>query len=206
MNVLNKPITLKLNKHWLPLRTETPQSCFEDMAKDRVRGIRIEYFQRPDETYDFENPIQFEAITWEQWICLKVRSCDLVVHTSRLQIRIPTVVVCTEYGAVPMAVPRLTAQNVYKRDGATCQYTGKKLQDGEWNLDHVIPRAKGGKTTWDNVVVCDRQLNSAKGDKLPSELGLKLIRHPKSPKASPVLTQFTPEKIAQQDWKHFLLK
>lgn len=73
--------------------------------------------------------------------------------------------------------PRLTRRNLCLRDMYTCQYCGKKLQYSESTMDHVKPLSKGGKTKWDNVVLCCRPCNSWKGNKDPEELGLKVRPH-----------------------------
>jgi 5-methylcytosine-specific restriction endonuclease McrA len=205
MSILSKNCVLKLNSYWVPLRPETPEKIFIDMAKDTVRALNIEYPVLENGSIDFDNsPSKVEAVTWEEWVALPVREYDSFVSTSKQKIRIPTVVVCTVYGKVPMKKPRLSPQNIYKRDNGTCQYTGKKLSHGEWNIDHIIPRDKGGKSTWENMVVCDRKVNSAKGNKFNHEVGLNLIRKPKAP--SLVSACATINEATHRDWKHFLMK
>ena len=81
-------------------------------------------------------------------------------------------------------MPTLSRQNIYERDGGQCQYTGKKLNSNECNLDHVIPRSKGGSNTWENLVLCDPAVNSKKGNRFNHEVGLKLSKIPKAPRAA----------------------
>lgn len=212
MDILNKQITLKLNTYWLPLRIESPQKIFVDMAKDTVRALDIVYPYLENGELNYENPI-IDCVTWEKWIELPVRDSDSSIQTRTisqngiliLKVRIPTVVVCTEYDKFPMKRLRLTSENIARRDNYTCQYTGKKLKKGEGNIDHVLPRDRGGKNTWENMVFCDKKVNSSKGNKTNEEAGLKLIRKPKSPSAISAAVSITPENIAHRDWKHFLI-
>lgn len=201
---LRKPFCLKLNAHWLPLRPETPENTFVDMAADRVRGLNIEYKLLEDGNYDFDNPINIAPVAWEDWINLPIREYDIFVRTQKLQIRVPTVVVCVNYGKVPVRTPKCSSTNIFKRDNYTCQYTGKKLKAGELSVDHVIPRDKGGKSTWENLVTCDKALNSKKGNKYNYEIGINLLKQPKAPHAVSAVSSIN--EILNRDWVHFLIK
>lgn len=100
----------------------------------------------------------------------------------------------------------LTRFNIYLRDNFTCQYTGKKLPPDELNLDHVIPRSKGGDSSWTNLVACWKELNQVKADRTPKEAGLKLIRNPAEP--SPYqLYQYGrafPPQFLHESWSDYL--
>jgi 5-methylcytosine-specific restriction endonuclease McrA len=87
---------------------------------------------------------------------------------------------------MPMVEPRPTKEAIRKRDGGIDQYTGKVLSWKDGNIDHVIPRAQGGKNTFENMVWCHKDINSKKADKTPEQAGLKLIRKPYAPKSIPV--------------------
>lgn len=71
--------------------------------------------------------------------------------------------------------------NVWTRDNAECQYCGKKVSLKEMHWDHVIPRASGGKTVWNNIVCCCKKCNTKKADMKLSECGLKLKKKPTLP-------------------------
>ncbi len=123
---------------------------------------------------------------WRNSACLPVRDADFSLNTARGAIRTPMVVIRPAYGKMPLKQPHLSSNAILERDGFTCQYTGEKLTRAELNLDHVIPRDRGGKDTWDNMVACERKLNFKKGNKLNHEAGISLIRAPKAPKAMPL--------------------
>ena len=80
----------------------------------------------------------------------------------------------------------------------TCQYSGKKLNKDQLSIDHILPISRGGKDTWENMVCCDRDVNSAKSNKLPDEAGLKLINKPKKPTNGLVFDTI------RDEWKMFL--
>lgn len=97
----------------------------------------------------------------------------------------------------------MRAKHVWERDGGTCQYSGRKLAPHEGNIDHVIPRSRGGKTGWENCVLAHREINTRKANKLPEEAGLRLRRQPTAPRELPV-TLLIRNAHRVQDWEHFL--
>ena len=83
--------------------------------------------------------------------------------TAQGAIRIPRVIVLQMYDRLPRTKVRFSRLNIYARDDNTCQYCAQKLPRTHLNLDHVIPRARGGRTTWENVVCCCVPCNLKKG-------------------------------------------
>lgn len=76
---------------------------------------------------------------------------------------------------------KFSRKNVVIRDNSQCQYCGIKLGKSSGTLDHVIPRSRGGKTDYLNCVLCCKECNNSKGDKTPTEAGMKLLQKPKKP-------------------------
>jgi 5-methylcytosine-specific restriction endonuclease McrA len=134
---------------------------------------------------------------------LPIREQDESVHTVRGEIRVPTVIVAVNYARVPKKRPKLCARTIRERDGNRCQYTGRMLRPDEGSLDHVVPRSRGGKDVWENLVWSAKEVNQRKADRLPHEAGLKLLSVPRAPKEMPVsaLIRNTSEV---EDWKLFL--
>lgn len=95
----------------------------------------------------------------------------------------------------PRAV-RFTLRNVYARDGFACQYCGERLPARALTYDHVVPRVRGGATTWDNVVTACRACNDRKGGRAPEQAGMRLLRRPARPRALPPAT---PAELALGD-------
>lgn len=185
-SILDKEIVVKLNKNWVGFETMTVGKaitflCSEE--KGAKPGFAIDYETVVDE--DGKHVITYtEAVLWEQWIKLPVREKDLVINVSGgRQIRVPLVVICAKYDKIPQIKERLTREAILKRDNYTCQYSGVKLPRSQLNIDHVIPKDRGGaKNTWENQVAAAVSINSRKGNKLNIEAGLQLIRMPKAPK------------------------
>jgi 5-methylcytosine-specific restriction endonuclease McrA len=101
------------------------------------------------------------------------------LHAARLAIRIPSVIRLLEYRRIPYQTRALSRKNLLLRDHFTCQFCGRALPAHELTLDHVVPRSRGGGTDWDNLVACCHKCNNLKGDRLPEEAGLRLLRPPR---------------------------
>jgi 5-methylcytosine-specific restriction endonuclease McrA len=107
-----------------------------------------------------------------------VHATDRLFRSERLTVAEPLVVRLTRYVRIPHAFQiAVNRRTVFARDEARCQYCGAAAE----NLDHVVPRSRGGGHSWENVVACCRRCNSRKEDRLPHEVGLVLRRPPKVP-------------------------
>ena len=189
--VLNKSIVLVLNRNWQAINISTPALAFCQMATNVATALEIEG----------ENHIR--PVKWDEWITLPVRESDNAVHTVRGAIRVPTVIVAVNFAKVPKKRPKLCAKTIRERDGNRCQYTGRLLRPEEGSLDHVLPRSRGGKDDWKNLVWSDKAVNAKKGNRLPHEAGLKLLSVPRAPKELPVSALIrNAEGIA--DWNLFV--
>lgn len=90
--------------------------------------------------------------------------------------------------------------NVYARDRFTCQYCWRRFVSEELTFDHVVPRARGGKTTWENIVTACVECNAKKQDKTVAEAGMRLKTKPRKPSYLPVLTVLTPMSRVPPEW------
>ena len=106
------------------------------------------------------------------------------VTTISFKIRIPRVIVLLVFDRLPKKEVKFTRHNVFERDKNTCQYCGQLFDRSDLNLDHVVPRDRGGTTTWENVVCSCIPCNTRKGNRLPREAHMSLIRKPKRPKVA----------------------
>jgi|DEB0MinimDraft_10_1074344.scaffolds.fasta_scaffold11961_2 5-methylcytosine-specific restriction endonuclease McrA len=175
---------LILNKHYFPVGVNSHHNVFRNIASGTQAALDITYKTNDDGTPDFEN-IEFWSVvpTLDEWMELPVRSFDQSIGTTRGPVRLPTVVVCSSFKGIAYRKAQFpTKKNIWERDKYTCVYTGKKLSKEELSVDHVYPKSKGGQDTWDNLVTCDKQLNSDKSNKLLSETKLKLRYKPYKPK------------------------
>ena len=189
-DTLNKPTVLVLNRHWQAIDVKTPAEAFGMMATGSASGLDIgDDGMRP--------------VPWKDWLTLPVREQDRPVRTVRGAVRAPTVIVLARYARMPRRRLSFSLRGLWERDGGTCQYTGRRLQPGEGNIDHVLPRSRGGRSSWDNCVLADKRVNHRKGNRTPDEAGLKLVRAPQQPREMPA-TAFIRNTHAIPDWEMFL--
>jgi 5-methylcytosine-specific restriction endonuclease McrA len=95
--------------------------------------------------------------------------------------KLPAIVVLKEYVRKKILPHRFTLKGIFRRDLYICQYTGVALLPDQLTVDHIIPKSRGGKSTWENCVTASRKINLEKGNKTPEEAGLKLLNKPTSP-------------------------
>jgi 5-methylcytosine-specific restriction endonuclease McrA len=101
------------------------------------------------------------------------------VHSSAHAHKVPSVIRLLAYRHIPQQSRALSRKNILLRDRNTCQFCGKVFPSSELTLDHVLPRSRGGRSSWENLVACCYHCNNAKGDRTPEEAGLKLARRPR---------------------------
>src|SRR5207249_4172125 len=185
-DILNKSIVLVLNRNWQAINVRTPQEAFCMMATNVATALEIEgEVTVGSEADSFRTPHSalrtstVRPVGWQEWITLSIRPQDNAVHTVRGPIRVPTVIVAVNYARVPKKRPKLCARSIRERDGNRCQYTGELLKPEEGSLDHIVPRSRGGKDAWENLVWSSKAVNTKKGNRLPHEAGLRLLSMPR---------------------------
>jgi len=104
----------------------------------------------------------------------------------------------------PKRPAKFSRQNIYARDKYKCQYCGQRFSSEELTYDHVIPRSRGGKTEWENIVTCCVDCNRRKGGRTPAEAGMKLIRKPVKPTWIPALRITIGFREVPQSWRDYL--
>jgi 5-methylcytosine-specific restriction endonuclease McrA len=105
----------------------------------------------------------------------------LTLHAQRSRMAMPSVIRLLEYRRIPHQTRALSRKNILLRDRNTCQYCSVVLPSSELTLDHVIPRSRGGNSTWENLVACCHSCNRRKGNRLLSEINdMKLQKEPRS--------------------------
>jgi 5-methylcytosine-specific restriction endonuclease McrA len=102
-----------------------------------------------------------------------------VVRTSKISIRIPSVVRLLKYRRMPRQNRAVSRKGIMLRDAGACQYCLVRLPLRSLTLDHVIPKSRGGSSTWDNLVAACYACNNFKGDRTPQEAGLTLASQPR---------------------------
>jgi 5-methylcytosine-specific restriction endonuclease McrA len=179
--------TLVLNRSWTVVNTTTVRRALTLAVKNVAKIIVPETF----EVHDFES-----------WRDLSVASDDPCIKSVALRIRVPEVIVLLTYDAIPKKEVPFTRRNLYQRDRYSCQYCGKRTPKEELTIDHVVPRSKGGRTSWRNCVLACVDCNVRKGSRTLEAAGMKLVRAPLKPRWEPHLT--IPIGQRKQSWQHFI--
>ena len=149
-------------------------------------------------SYDFEDWAELSTLRRE----LGMNGEDWV-RAVRYELAVPRIIRVLTFTKLPKRQVRFSRRNIFARDNNTCQYCGKNFGSAELSLDHVIPRSRGGMTTWDNIVSACRDCNVRKGGRTPIEAGLRLIRPPTKPHRNPVVfVKLSDQRYAS--WRHFL--
>ena len=131
---------------------------------------------------------------------------DRFIRSVTLEIKMPSVIRFLRAVRSRKRTAKFSRENVYARDGGRCQYCAMKVQRHEATYDHVVPRAQGGKTTWDNVVICCVPCNQRKGAHTPAQSGMRLLSRPGRPTKLPDVWRFTItfQKGMPDSWRSWL--
>lgn len=190
--MLNDP-TLVLNRSWVAVTTTTVRQAMTLVCRNAARVIQ------PDtcETYDFRS-----------WADLRVRAGEPCIRTVQLKIRVPEIIVLTANDDLPRRTVPFSRRNLYRRDGYRCQYCGKSKSTSELSIDHVMPRSRGGRTTWDNCVLSCIPCNVRKGSRTLAEAGMSLCAPPTRPHWTPYIAIGAGQRraswgqfVSQQYWE-----
>lgn len=125
-----------------------------------------------------------------------------LIHTVSVSYECPSVIRLYYLVRRPLPQVRLTRREIFRRDEYTCQYCGQP--GGHLTLDHVVPRHRGGKHTWDNLVTACIRCNRRKGGRTLEEAGMRLLQLPAAPKASPYYYLERRMEGAPEEWTPFL--
>jgi 5-methylcytosine-specific restriction endonuclease McrA len=121
------------------------------------------------------------------------------------ELRAPRIVHLRRYERTPRVAVRLTRRNVMFRDGHECQYCGlRPAHRTDLNIDHVLPRSRGGEDSWENLVTSCRPCNLKKGRKTPDEANMHLVRKPVRPKWSSLAQILLGNELKFKEWEPYL--
>jgi 5-methylcytosine-specific restriction endonuclease McrA len=186
VSVLSQP-TLVLNESWFAIHTVPVKHAMRLMFTGAAKAIQ-------PETYELHG--------FETWAELAVPQGEPCIKTVALRIKVPEVIVLTRYNGRPNPAAVFSRRNLFRRDHNTCQYCGSKPGTAELSIDHVVPRSRGGKSSWENCVLACMECNRRKRDRTPDEAGLRLHRHPGKPRWSPIVD--IPIARVRQSWQRFV--
>jgi len=187
---------LVLNRIYMAVHVVGARRAFGLLCRDMAEVVHFEDGKFAN--FDFPSWIEISELKadekqpHEDWI----RS----VHFGVL---VPRVIRLLFYDRLPKRSLRLNRHTVFARDGHRCQYCGRRMPTGQLSLDHVVPRSRGGRTTWENVVCACLTCNVRKGGRTPKEAQMKLRRQPIRPRRSPILLQKL-DSPRYQSWRTWL--
>ena len=187
---------LVLNRFYMAVHVVTVRRAFGLLYRELAEVIHLEDGQYAN--YDFTAWCEIS-----EFRALEKRLHEDWIRAVNFEIQVPRVIRLLHFDRVPRQSLRFNRRNLFARDGHRCQYCGERPPSTKLSLDHVIPRSRGGKTTWENVVCSCLECNTKKGGRTPQEARMNLMREPKKPKHSPLLTM----KLGNpkyESWKTFL--
>jgi 5-methylcytosine-specific restriction endonuclease McrA len=184
--MLNSSV-LVLNRSYLPVHVTSARRAFTLLYQGIARVVDEQY-----QTFDYEARSQ-----------LAVARDAEAIGTSGGPIRIPRVIVLIAFDRLPKRHVRFSRINLMARDSFQCQYCARRPQRAELNLDHVVPRSLGGRSTWENVVTSCVDCNRKKGGRTPRQAHLKLLRKPERPRWTP-LANLMWSSVRYREWRPVL--
>ncbi|MBL7139861.1 MAG: HNH endonuclease [Planctomycetes bacterium] len=187
---------LVLNRLFMAVRVVPARYAFVLLWKEIAEVVSVE-----DETYN-----TYDFSSWAE-VSQARRKFQPDAHdwvrTVRFDLAVPRVIRLLTYDRVPKTRVRLNRRNLFARDGNRCQYCGRKFRSPDLSIDHIVPRSRGGRTEWTNIVCACLACNVRKGGRTPREAHMRLVRQPKQPRFSPVISLRVGSK-KYQTWKQFL--
>jgi len=185
MNSLHKPV-LVLNKNWQPVHVATVARALVLLWKDAARVV---------------DAADYQTFSWEDWSKLRLRDGDPFMSGVNFRLRVPEVITLTGFDRLPTRAVTFSRRNIFKRDKFLCQYCGANPGAEELTIDHVIPRAQGGVSSWTNCVLACVDCNKRKADRTPRQAGMNLKKAPACPKWKPV---YADHNIRLKSWEKFI--
>jgi 5-methylcytosine-specific restriction endonuclease McrA len=179
---------LVLNRSWIAIGIITLENAITKLAsfyKDGTPKARI---------VDCVN--DFKSFDWSDWTKIRPKNNEEGIRTVNAIFRVPEVIQFTKYDKVPQKQIHYNRRNIFIRDNHQCQYCSSKK---DLSLDHIIPKSRSGKSTWENIVVACVKCNLKKADRTPQEAGMKLLKKPVKPKCN-----FSVGDIKIKSWKQLL--
>lgn len=191
---------LVLNKMYVAVRVVSARRAFSMLVCHLAEVIHTDAEGRYA-NYDFESWAELSQVK------LQMERAELVRHdwvkTVRFDIAVPRIIRLFGYDRLPAQMVKLNRRNLFARDRNQCQYCGRHFSTQELSIDHVVPRAAGGKDTWENLVCACVRCNARKGGRTPDQASMKLMRTPVRPRRNPLIAV----RLGQDrysSWKAFL--
>ena len=184
-NTLNRP-TLVLNRNWQPVGVSSVARALVKVWNDTARIV---------------DPVDYQQHNWLDWSRLTPEDGEPFIKTRRFRLRVPEVVTLTKYDRLPVNAVTFSRRNIFKRDRFTCQYCGRQPGSEDLTIDHVVPRAQAGTSTWENCVLACIECNSRKADRTPQQAKMRLRHEPRRPMWNPL---YASHRTRIDNWSRFV--
>jgi len=185
---------LVLNRLWQAVNIVGVQRAFGLLLQDHAQVIY---------TGDGSFQVMDSAAWLEHSAAEEPTEAEGYVQTVRLRVRVPKVLLLRGYDKLPVQEVRFSRDTLFERDHYRCQYCGNHFPDHQLNMDHVIPRAKGGRTSWENIVTSCIPCNTRKANRLPHQASMHLMKKPERPRFRPFISSLIDQNY-DADWEHFI--
>lgn len=205
--------TLVLNSHWSAIRTTTLRAAITLVCKGSAKIIDPDTFELHD------------IFSWHRFSNERIDVAGLssggmngngtngsstpVLRSARLLLPPPEVIVLTRYTGLGDRSITFSRGNLFRRDGYRCQYCGGQPGLKALTVDHVLPKSRGGATSWENCVIACVTCNGRKGDRTPAEISMTMLQEPRKPAWAPICRirdkkRFTSwsKFLKDADWDH----
>jgi 5-methylcytosine-specific restriction endonuclease McrA len=201
MSELDAPV-LVLNKAWQSIDAYRAQKALSAVMSERARFVHPQHFTLHD---------------INSWMELDLVDGEAFIQSVRQRIKTPEVIVLNKYDKIPKRVVIFSRRNLWKRDKYRCQYCGKRPKNDEISIDHILPKSRGGVSSFENCVLSCMECNMQKNHRLPEEAHMRLFRcaknrqgevekhfytRPKRPVWSPLYA--IPRNTIPASWANFL--
>ena len=197
---------LVLNRTYQAIRVVNVRRAFGLLVKEQAEVVHVEVDVAENGA---ETVTAWQNLSFSDWSELSELRAEFEpeafdwVRTVRMPIAVPRIIRLLGYDKLPRQDVKFNRRNIFARDHNTCQYCTKRFPTSELSLDHVVPRAQDGPTTWENIVTCCIACNVRKGGRTPREASMKLLTPPVKPKRSPALSlRLSDDRY--RSWKQFL--
>ena len=165
--------TLVLNSYWTAVGTTSVRKALCLLYRSAARAV---------------HPGDSSVHDFDSWASLEIGDDEPCVHAVRYRLKVPEILLLSDYDQVPRRRVTFSRRNIYRRDHNTCQYCGTRPSIEDLTVDHVIPRSRGGKTNWINCVLSCVKCNRRKSNRTLAEACVRLIREPREPTWTPCLS------------------
>ncbi len=183
--LLQRP-ALVLNRNWQPVNVATVGRAMVLLWNESAQVV---------------DPADYRLYDWADWSRMSPAVGEPFIQSVRQRLRVPEVIVLASYNQLPNGAVSFSRRNIFKRDHFACQYCGRQPGAGELTIDHVVPRSRGGVSTWENCVLACIDCNKRKADRTLVQSGLKLAKPPVRPKWQP---RYARHSVRIASWAKFV--